>query len=139
MEQLIGAGCASEIPQHPTRLISSHIVVVSRFPGAMNHDMRWIIVTSLAASLPIAAPVLAQASGDARSTQTAYGARLETIGRNNVATASANVNRRLDTRINSRIANRIERYRADNADPATAVAIAQNQLIKQSAPAQPVR
>lgn len=100
--------------------------------------MRGIIVTSLAASLLIAAPVLAQATGDARSTQTAYGARVEIIGRNKVSTASANVNRRLDTRINSRIANRIERYRADNADPATAVTIAQNQLVKQSAPVRSV-
>ncbi|RYD27436.1 MAG: hypothetical protein EOP89_04770 [Lysobacteraceae bacterium] len=94
--------------------------------------MRWIVLTSLALSLPIAAPAMAQSDRSARNTQTTYGARVGAIGRNNVAAASAAVNQRLDTRINSRIANRIDRYRTGDANPAAAVSLAQNQLIKQT-------
>jgi hypothetical protein len=100
--------------------------------------MRSIIATLSVLGPLMAAPVAAQTTRDANSTREAYGARLapET---SDTDFSTAKVNRRLDTRIASRISTRIERYRVGTtADPAAAFSAAQDQLTKQVTPIQAV-
>jgi hypothetical protein len=99
--------------------------------------MRSIIATLSASGLLMAVPVAAQTARDANSTREAYGARLAPES-SETDFSTVRVNKRLDTRIASRISTRIERYRVGaTADPAAAFSAARDQLIKQVTPVQP--
>jgi hypothetical protein len=78
--------------------------------------LAWLLLGGVAA-LPLAA----QTTQDTRSTREAYGARLTPVGPDDVPTIDRRAVKRVETRVNSRIATRIERYRVGStADPGAA-------------------
>lgn len=73
----------------------------------------------------IAAPGVAQTASTARGTREVYGARLTPVGPNDAVINDRRAVKRLDTRIQSRLSTRIERYRVGNTDDPLAVQKAQ--------------